>query len=51
VGFVAGLSRQVARHNVTINALLPGIFNTYSQHNHLNGLVAQTGKSVDALWD
>ena len=27
-GFVAGLSRQVARHNVTINNLLPGAFNT-----------------------
>jgi 3-oxoacyl-[acyl-carrier protein] reductase len=27
-GFVAGLSRQVARHNVTINNLLPGAFLT-----------------------
>jgi 3-oxoacyl-[acyl-carrier protein] reductase len=27
-GFVAGLSRQVARHNVTINNLLPGPFLT-----------------------
>jgi 3-oxoacyl-[acyl-carrier protein] reductase len=27
-GFVAGLSRQVAKHNVTINALLPGPFDT-----------------------
>ena len=27
-GFVAGLARQVARHNVTINALLPGPFRT-----------------------
>jgi 3-oxoacyl-[acyl-carrier protein] reductase len=27
-GFVAGLSRQVARHNVTINNLLPGSFLT-----------------------
>jgi 3-oxoacyl-[acyl-carrier protein] reductase len=27
-GFVAGLSRQVAQHNVTINALLPGPFDT-----------------------
>ncbi len=27
-GFVAGLSRQVARHNVTINNLLPGPFDT-----------------------
>ena len=27
-GFVAGLSRQVAQHNVTLNALLPGPFDT-----------------------
>lgn len=27
-GFVGGLSRQVARHNVTINNLLPGQYNT-----------------------
>jgi 3-oxoacyl-[acyl-carrier protein] reductase len=27
-GFCAGLSRQVAAHNVTINGLLPGQFNT-----------------------
>lgn len=27
-GFIGGLSRQVARHNVTINNLLPGAFNT-----------------------
>ena len=27
-GFVAGLSRQVAKHNVTINNLLPGFFLT-----------------------
>lgn len=27
-GFVAGTSRQVAKHNVTINNLLPGQFNT-----------------------
>ena len=27
-GFVAGLARQVARHNVTVNNLLPGQFDT-----------------------
>lgn len=27
-GFVAGLARQVARHNVTINNLLRGLFDT-----------------------
>jgi len=27
-GFVAGLARQVVEHNVTINGLLPGVFDT-----------------------
>lgn len=27
-GFVAGLARSVAEHNVTINNLLPGTFDT-----------------------
>ncbi len=27
-GFVAGLARQVVQHNVTINGLLPGVFET-----------------------
>ncbi|MGC6412229.1 MAG: SDR family oxidoreductase [Candidatus Puniceispirillaceae bacterium] len=35
-GFVAGLSRQVAMHNVTINNLLPGQFNT----DRIEGLIA-----------
>jgi len=30
-GFVAGLAREVARHNVTINNLLPGVFDTERQ--------------------
>lgn len=30
-GFVAGLARQVARHGVTINNLLPGVFDTERQ--------------------
>ncbi|MCE2517739.1 MAG: SDR family oxidoreductase [Alphaproteobacteria bacterium] len=33
-GFVAGLARQVAQHNVTINNLLPGQFDT----DRINGL-------------
>jgi 3-oxoacyl-[acyl-carrier protein] reductase len=50
VGVVAGLSRQVARHNVTINNLLPGIFDTDAQRNHVAGIVARTGEDFDALW-
>ena len=51
VGFVAGLSRQVVQHNVTINNLLPGIFDTGAQHNHIRGMMASTGKSFETLHD
>lgn len=51
VGFVAGLARQSARHNVTINNLLPGAFATDAQVRHIQGLVEQTGRSFDALWE
>ncbi len=50
-GFVAGLSRQVVRHNVTINTILPGIFDTDAQKAHVRGLVAQTGRGFDELWE
>jgi 3-oxoacyl-[acyl-carrier protein] reductase len=50
VGVIAGLSRQVARHNVTINNLLPGIFDTDAQRNHVAGIVARTGEEFEALW-
>jgi 3-oxoacyl-[acyl-carrier protein] reductase len=50
VGVIAGLSRQVARHNVTINNLLPGIFDTDAQRNHVAGIVARTNEDYDALW-
>lgn len=48
-GFVAGLSRQVARHNVTINALLPGSFLTDRVRQTQAARAEKTGKSVDAL--
>ena len=34
-GFVAGLARQVAAHNVTINNLLPGAFDTDRLREHM----------------
>jgi 3-oxoacyl-[acyl-carrier protein] reductase len=42
-GFVAGLSRQVAKHNVTINALLPGPFDT----DRLRSTMAAGAKSAN----
>ena len=43
-GFVAGLARQVARHNVAINNLLPGPFLTDRQVDGLHKLAAKAGQ-------
>ena len=43
-GFVAGLARQVAKHNVTINNLLPGPFLTDRQVDGLTKLAAKAGQ-------
>ena len=50
-GFVAGLARQsrLASRNVTINNLLPGIFDTDRILATLKGQAAKTGKSIDEL--
>lgn len=53
-GFVAGLSRQVARHNVTINNLLPGAFLTdrlqsnFEANARKQGVPAETIKEARA---
>ena len=47
-GFVAGLARQVARHNVTINNLLPGPFLTDRLRVTTAAAAAQAGRSVEA---
>lgn len=46
-GFVAGLSRQVARHNVTINNLLPGPFLTDRLRQNSAAAAARAGRGVD----
>jgi 3-oxoacyl-[acyl-carrier protein] reductase len=45
VGFAAGLARQTAARNVTINNLLPGIFDSAAQHRHIRGMLAGTNKT------
>jgi 3-oxoacyl-[acyl-carrier protein] reductase len=50
VGFAAGLSRQTVARNVTINNLLPGIFDSDAQHRHIRGMLAGTGKTFDAVF-
>jgi 3-oxoacyl-[acyl-carrier protein] reductase len=49
VGFVAGLARQTVGRNVTINDLLPGIFDSDAQRSHVRALV-EPGKSFEELW-
>ncbi len=46
-GFSAGLARQVARHNVTINNLLPGPFVTDRLRTTMANAAVQAGRSID----
>src|SRR5438874_7796799 len=48
-GFVAGLARKVAKHNVTINNLLPGQFDTDRQRGVIAGRAKAAGKPVEEL--
>jgi 3-oxoacyl-[acyl-carrier protein] reductase len=48
-GFVAGLSRQVARHNVTINNLLPGAFLTDRLQSNFEMNAKKQGTTVEAV--
>lgn len=49
-GFVAGLSRQTVARNVTINNLLPGIFDSDAQVRHIEGMLEPGGKSFEQIW-
>lgn len=48
-GFVAGLARQVAMHNVTINNLLPGAFATDRLQATMAAAAKSSGKSVEEV--
>jgi 3-oxoacyl-[acyl-carrier protein] reductase len=50
VGFTAGLARQTVGHNVTINNLLPGIFDSDAQRRHIEGMLEPGGKTFDEIW-
>jgi 3-oxoacyl-[acyl-carrier protein] reductase len=50
VGFVAGLARQTVQHNVTINNLLPGIFDSDAQRRHIEGMLVEGGRSFNDIW-
>ncbi len=46
-GVVAGLARKVAGHNVTINNLLPGVFNTDRQQTTVAAAAKQRGITME----
>jgi 3-oxoacyl-[acyl-carrier protein] reductase len=48
-GFIAGLSRKTVRHNVTINNLLPGPFDTDRLHTNMKVKADQAGISVEEM--
>nr|WP_294510263.1 SDR family oxidoreductase [uncultured Rhodopila sp.] len=48
-GFVAGLARQVARHNVVINNLLPGPFLTDRLRGGFEKAARESNRSVDEV--
>jgi 3-oxoacyl-[acyl-carrier protein] reductase len=48
-GFVSGLSRKTVAHNVTINNLLPGAFDTDRLKATVLGAAKLTGKTIDEV--
>lgn len=49
-GFMTGLARKVAPHNVTLNTALPGIIATETQYQHGHDLAAAAGKTFEEIW-
>ncbi len=50
VGFAAGLARQTVARNVTINNLLPGIFDSEAQYRHIRGMLTGTNKTFEQVY-
>ncbi|WP_409410578.1 SDR family oxidoreductase [Bradyrhizobium sp. AUGA SZCCT0160] len=48
-GFVAGLARSVAEHNVTVNNLLPGTFDTDRLKSNLAALARNSSREVSTV--
>ena len=48
-GFVAGIARKTVRHNVTINNLLPGQFDTDRLRSNFQKVAENSGKSVEEV--
>lgn len=50
-GFVAGLARKTVEHNVTINNLLPGQFDTDRLKKTIGSSASAAGKSVEEVFE
>ena len=50
-GFIAGLSREVARHGVTINNMLPGHFETDRLSATMQARAKASGQSFEQTWE
>jgi 3-oxoacyl-[acyl-carrier protein] reductase len=50
-GFVAGLARKTVSHNVTINNLLPGQFDTDRLQKTIVASASATGKNSDDVFE
>jgi len=48
-GFVAGVAREVAKHNVTINNLLPGDFDTERHKSHTQALAKVQNRTYEEM--
>ncbi len=48
-GFVAGLARQTVRHNVTINNLLPGPFETDRLRSNMKSIAEKSGRTFEEV--
>ncbi len=49
-GFIAGLARKTVRHNVTINNLLPGPFDTDRLRDNMRVVAEKSGRSFDEVF-
>jgi 3-oxoacyl-[acyl-carrier protein] reductase len=49
-GFAGGLARQTVARGVTVNNLLPGIFDSDAQKRHIEGMLEPGGKTFDEIW-
>lgn len=50
-GFVAGLARKTVRHNVTINNLLPGPFETDRLRQTIQSVADSSGRPFQEIWE